>query len=133
MADSRTLELYMQCRLLLNLDAKCLSSATAHVVRLPQRHTVSIFTQHYQGGTDVHDSSSPSTPIPPGSGEALGKLQAMGFPKEAFAGAITSGEVAHNALLHREGKFWQNLGDRCIHLTWGARGSISLEGLGLKV
>jgi len=70
---------------------------------------------------------------PPGSTEALAKLQAMGFPQEAFAGAITSGEVAHNALLHREDKFWQNLGHSCIHLTWGARGSISLEGLGLKV
>ncbi|BDA40671.1 probable acid sugar phosphatase [Coccomyxa sp. Obi] len=67
------------------------------------------------------------------SSGALGKLAAMGFPEEAFAGAITSGEVAHTALLRRQGQFWETLGNRCIHFTWGARGSISLEGLGLEV
>lgn len=68
-----------------------------------------------------------------GSSGALGKLAAMGFAEEAFAGAITSGEVAHHALLRRQGKFWETLGNKCIHITWGARGSISLEGLGLEV
>lgn len=57
----------------------------------------------------------------------------MGFPEEAFAGAVTSGEVAHQALLNRQGEFWEQLGRRCLHLTWGARGSISLEGLNLQV
>ena len=57
----------------------------------------------------------------------------MGFAEDAFVGAITSGEVTHNALLNRQGEFWETLGNKCIHLTWGARGSISLEGLGLEV
>ena len=57
----------------------------------------------------------------------------MGFPIEAFAGGvITSGEVTHDALLHRHTEFWK---DRrcCLHFTWGARGAISLDGLGVEV
>ena len=69
----------------------------------------------------------------PGSSGALGKLAEMGFAEEAFAGAVTSGEVTHTALLQRQGHFWETLGNKCIHLTWGARGSISLQGLGLEV
>lgn len=68
-----------------------------------------------------------------GSSGALSKLANMGFAEDAFVGAITSGEVTHNALLNRQGEFWETLGNKCIHLTWGARGSISLEGLGLEV
>ena len=56
----------------------------------------------------------------------------MGFPAEAFAGVMTSGEVAHVYLHDRPTQFWQDLGRRCLHLTWGTRGSISLEGLDLQ-
>ena len=50
-----------------------------------------------------------------------------------FVGAITSGEVTHARLSQRPGPFWQQLGQRCLHLTWGARGAVSLTGLGLQV
>ena len=56
----------------------------------------------------------------------------MGFPKDAFCGVITSGEVTHDALLHRRTPFWQSR-KKCIHITWGARGAISLEDLGIDV
>jgi hypothetical protein len=57
----------------------------------------------------------------------------MGFPKDAFFGAITSGEVCHQVLQDRPDEFYQALGKRCIHITWGARGSISLGDLDLQV
>jgi hypothetical protein len=56
----------------------------------------------------------------------------MGFPTEAFAGVMTSGEVAHVYLRDRPTPWWQALGRRCLHLTWGVRSSISLEGLDLQ-
>jgi hypothetical protein len=49
------------------------------------------------------------------------------------AGVITSGEVTHQQLSQRPDSFWQGLGTRCLHITWGSRGAISLEGLGLQV
>ena len=61
------------------------------------------------------------------------KLTKMGFPKDAFCGAITSGELAHRFLRDRPSPAWQELGRSCVHLTWGERGSISLEGLDLQV
>lgn len=36
-------------------------------------------------------------------------------------------------LRDRPAPLWQGLGRRCLHFTWGARGAISLEGLGLEV
>jgi ribonucleotide monophosphatase NagD (HAD superfamily) len=56
----------------------------------------------------------------------------MGFPKDAFCGAITSGEVTHSMFERRPTPFWAAR-RRCLHLTWSARGAISLEGLGLEV
>lgn len=49
------------------------------------------------------------------------------------AGAITSGELTHRFLEARPDAWWQQLGRRCIHITWSSRGAISLDGLGLEV
>jgi len=49
------------------------------------------------------------------------------------SGAITSGELTHRYLLARPNPWWQQLGRRCIHITWSSRGTISLEGLDLQV
>ena len=68
-----------------------------------------------------------------GSHGALGKLEKMGFPREAFYGAITSGEVCYQALQNRPDDFYKSLGKRCVHITWGARGPISLGDLDLEV
>jgi len=56
----------------------------------------------------------------------------MGFPIDAFCGVITSGEVTHDALTKRHTQFWQSR-KKCIHITWGTRGAISLENLGIDV
>jgi len=56
----------------------------------------------------------------------------MGFPREAFSGVITSGEVTHQTLSSRPTPFWRAR-QRCIHFTWAARGAISLQGLGITV
>lgn len=56
----------------------------------------------------------------------------MGFPADAFCGVITSGEVTHKQLSQRPTPFWQAR-RRCLHLTWAARGAISLKGLDLEV
>ena len=57
----------------------------------------------------------------------------MGFDAADFAGVVTSGEVTHRHLAERPGPFWQCLGRRCLHFTWGARGAVSLDGLDLQV
>lgn len=86
---------------------------------------------------------------------ALDKLSAMGFRREWFFGAVTSGEVAHRLLEARkrredgirvggEGEAVvldergasldvSLLGRRCFHVTWGARGAVSVDGLGLEL
>ncbi|KAK9810178.1 hypothetical protein WJX72_006196 [[Myrmecia] bisecta] len=64
---------------------------------------------------------------------ALDKLAKMGFDAKNFAGAVTSGEIAHTKLLQRTDSFWAGLGKRCLHFTWSSRGAVSLEGLGLEV
>jgi Haloacid dehalogenase-like hydrolase len=63
----------------------------------------------------------------------LGKLGAMGFNESWFAGAITSGEVAHERLLSRPDAWWSALGHSCLHFTWSSRGRVPLDGLGLQV
>ena len=68
-----------------------------------------------------------------GSSGALVKLEKMGFPKDAFYGAITSGEVCHQALQNRPDEFYRGLGKRCVHITWGARGPVSLGDLDVEV
>ena len=77
--------------------------------------------------------SAPVYGAPVGSGGTLGKLKKMGFPEDAFYGAITSGEVCHQALQNRPNDFYRGLGKRCVHITWGARGPISLGDLDLEV
>ena len=57
----------------------------------------------------------------------------MGFDVSAFCGVVTSGEVTHRHLSERPDAWWQGLGRRCLHFTWGQRGAISLSGLGLEV
>ena len=71
----------------------------------------------------------------PGSAGVLGKMAALGFPEDAFVGVVTSGEIAHLRLENRRsgGWFWEELGSRCLHMTWSERGAISLDGLGLDV
>ena len=64
---------------------------------------------------------------------ALAKLGALGFDSAWFVGAVTSGEVAHTRLRDRPGPFWRGLGSRVLHITWGARGGVSLDGLGLTL
>eukprot|EP01025_Chloroclados_australasicus_P011908 TRINITY_DN15330_c0_g1_i1.p1 TRINITY_DN15330_c0_g1~~TRINITY_DN15330_c0_g1_i1.p1 ORF type:complete len:308 (-),score=31.12 TRINITY_DN15330_c0_g1_i1:68-991(-) len=64
---------------------------------------------------------------------ALNKISKLGFSKEHFCGAITSGEIAHQMLSLRPSQFWTELGNNCIHFSWGQRGAISLEGLDLNV
>ncbi len=66
------------------------------------------------------------------SAGTLGNLARMGFPEKAFAGAITSGEVTHELLAARPDAFWAAR-RTALHLTWGARGAISLDGLGLEL
>ncbi|PRW61092.1 Haloacid dehalogenase-like hydrolase superfamily isoform 1 [Chlorella sorokiniana] len=67
------------------------------------------------------------------SAGALRNLERMGFDVSAFCGVVTSGEVTHRHLSERPDAWWQGLGRRCLHFTWGQRGAISLEGLGLEV
>lgn len=63
------------------------------------------------------------------AGGALAKLGRLGFDPACFAGAVTSGEVAHATLAAQPRAY----GSRCLHITWAARGGVSLEGLGLTV
>lgn len=71
----------------------------------------------------------------PGSAGVLGKMATLGFPEDAFVGVVTSGEIAHLRLQNRSsgGWFWEELGSRCLHMTWSERGAISLDGLSLDV
>ena len=63
--------------------------------------------------------------------DTLTKLKPLGFDPAWFAGAVTSGETTHQALAVRTDPTFAQLGPRCLHLTWGERGSISVDGLGL--
>jgi len=60
---------------------------------------------------------------------ALDRLGRLGFERACFAGAVTSGEVAHTTLAQPG----HGYGRRCLHITWAARGGVSLEGLDLTV
>lgn len=68
-----------------------------------------------------------------GSTDALQRIQKLGFDKEWFAGAITSGEVTFVQLRDRVSPELKELGTKCLHFTWSSRGNVSLEGLGLQV
>lgn len=62
---------------------------------------------------------------------ALDKIAKMGFKKEWFVGAITSGEITHQMLAERSPGFWEGLGTHALWFTWGSRGAISLDGTGV--
>ena len=71
------------------------------------------------------------------SSETLAKLEPLGMDPRWFSGVVTSGELTHAALLCRgepagDADF-AALGSSALHLTWGARGAISLEGLRLRL
>ena len=57
----------------------------------------------------------------------------MGFEASHFAGAVTSGEVTHEHLSTRPTPFWQQLGNRCLHFTWGARGNVPVDDYNVTV
>ncbi|EFJ22775.1 hypothetical protein SELMODRAFT_104227 [Selaginella moellendorffii] len=61
------------------------------------------------------------------------KMSELGFDPGLFAGIITSGELTHDHLLMRRDPWFARLGKRCLHMTWSARGAISLEELDLEV
>ena len=63
---------------------------------------------------------------------AVSKLADLGFG-DALSLCVTSGEVAHARLAARPDGWWRGLGDRVLHITWSARGAVSLDGLGLTV
>lgn len=44
---------------------------------------------------------------------------------------MTSGEVTHRVLKPPRAPRWQDLGSRCLHLTWAARGAVDIAPLGL--
>ncbi|KAM2970150.1 hypothetical protein FF2_017154 [Malus domestica] len=67
------------------------------------------------------------------SSTTMDKLKSLGFDPSLFVGAITSGELTHQNLQRRDDAWFAALGKSCIHMTWSARGTISLEGLGLQV
>ncbi|CAL8172814.1 unnamed protein product [Prunus armeniaca] len=67
------------------------------------------------------------------SSTTMEKLRSLGFDPSLFVGAITSGELTHQNLQRRDDAWFAALGKSCIHMTWSARGAISLEGLGLQV
>ncbi|CAO2192333.1 unnamed protein product [Urochloa humidicola] len=67
------------------------------------------------------------------SSVTIEKLQSLGFDTSCFLGTITSGELTHQHLLKRSDPWFAALGRKCIHITWGNHGAISLEGLGLQV
>eukprot|EP00241_Pyramimonas_parkeae_P005955 CAMPEP_0114234074 /NCGR_PEP_ID=MMETSP0058-20121206/5520_1 /TAXON_ID=36894 /ORGANISM="Pyramimonas parkeae, CCMP726" /LENGTH=384 /DNA_ID=CAMNT_0001345739 /DNA_START=85 /DNA_END=1239 /DNA_ORIENTATION=- len=67
------------------------------------------------------------------SDTTLAKLEPMGFDPSWFAGVVTSGEITYQMLSRRPDSFWEQLGRKCIHFTWGSRGAIKLEGLDLAV
>lgn len=61
------------------------------------------------------------------------RMKQLGFDPSMFAGVITSGELTHRYLLRRQDPWFAALGQRCIHITWSERSSISLQGLGLVI
>ncbi|KMZ61832.1 HAD-superfamily hydrolase, subfamily IIA [Zostera marina] len=63
----------------------------------------------------------------------MDKVLSLGFDPSLFLGAITSGELTHQYLQRRDDSWFAALGRSCIHMTWGDRGAISLDGLGLNV
>ncbi|KAJ7947437.1 Haloacid dehalogenase-like hydrolase (HAD) superfamily protein [Quillaja saponaria] len=67
------------------------------------------------------------------SSTTMEKIAKLGFDPSLFIGAITSGELTHQYLQRRDDAWFAALGRSCIHMTWNDQGSISLEGLDLKV
>ena len=102
----------------MNMLSKVYSADTIEAVRWLSEAGVKIFI--------ISNSSRRSS-------GTFAKLQKLGFQTEWFSGAVTSGDMAYEHLDRRPSPWWEELGRRCIHLTWSSRGTISLEGLGLQV
>lgn len=68
-----------------------------------------------------------------GSSNTIPKLEKLGFPGDCFASAVTSGEITFGCLQNRPDDWWQKLGKKCLHITWGDRGTVSVEGMGVEV
>lgn len=68
-----------------------------------------------------------------GSIKTIPKLETLGFAQHCFAGAVTSGEITFGCLQKRPDEWWQGLGKKCIHISWGDRGAVPVEGMGIEV
>ncbi len=62
----------------------------------------------------------------------LKNLEKKGFDIGCFEGVVTSGEVTHQRLTERPDGFWKSR-KACVHFTWGERGAISLDDMGVDV
>ena len=62
----------------------------------------------------------------------LDRLEKLGYDSGCFAGAVTSGDCTHELLLRNAAT--GELGRKCWHLTWDARGTlgVDLDALGLE-
>ena len=80
-------------------------------------------TDHIPKQTDSHAGANLTLP----------KLEKLGFDPSWFSGAVTSGDITHQNLEQRPDSWWQQLGNRCLHLSWGERGAVPLTGLNLQV
>ena len=107
-------------------------SAIPHVVRPAHLTLQTKLSAYIWPSTSTH-AEPLCLAIRSGAGGAIQKLASMGFSASDFAGAMTSGEVTHQHLSTRPTPMLQQLGSRCIHLTWGARGSVSLDGCNVTV
>ena len=62
----------------------------------------------------------------------LDRLEKLGYDAGCFAGAVTSGDCTHELLVRNAAT--GELGRKCWHLTWDARGTlgVDLDALGLE-
>eukprot|EP00878_Enallax_costatus_P043696 GHUV01051750.1.p1 GENE.GHUV01051750.1~~GHUV01051750.1.p1 ORF type:complete len:173 (+),score=37.24 GHUV01051750.1:81-599(+) len=100
-----------------------------HDGKQPYPHAIAAVQRLHEAGKQIIVLSNSSRR----SGGTIKKLAKLGFKAEWFAGAITSGELAHQYLSSRPTTWWQELGQRCVHFTWSSRGAISLADLNLRV
>jgi HAD superfamily hydrolase (TIGR01459 family) len=59
--------------------------------------------------------------------ETTEKLARLGFNKEHFTGAVTSGETTHEALSTRADPLFASLGRRCLNINWADRGATPID------
>jgi HAD superfamily hydrolase (TIGR01450 family) len=100
-----------------------------HDGRTPYPRAIEAVRQLHSAGKTVVIVSNSSRR----SSGTIGKLAAMGFGADWFAGAVTSGELARTFLERRPDAWWRDLGTRALHITWSTRGRIDVGGLGLEL